>query len=110
MAVGEITTDDLNSYMGAIIAEEAMPYGKIFDIREATGLTGADRLAEVGATVRLYDKMKLGEIGPLAIVATAAEGVAHARAFLNAAEATRPTSLFLTIEEAEAWLRRKSDR
>jgi hypothetical protein len=96
--------------MGSIIAEGAMPYGKIFDIREATSLTGAERLDEVGATVRLYDKMKLAEIGPLAIVATAAKGVAHARAFLNAAEASGPSSLFLTVEEAEAWLRRKSDR
>ena len=34
-AVGEITTDDLHSYMSAIIAERAMSYDKIFDIREA---------------------------------------------------------------------------
>lgn len=104
-AVGEITTDELNSYMGAVIAEQAMPYGKIFDIREATGLGGVERLSEVGATVRLYDKMKLGKIGPLAIVATTPDGVTHARSFLAAASATRPTMLFCALEEALAWLR-----
>src|SRR5204862_4183984 len=62
IATGELNTDDLQAYLGAVIAAQAMPYGKIFDMSKATSLAGASRLSEVADTVRLYGKMKLGAI------------------------------------------------
>jgi hypothetical protein len=102
--IGEITADELQAYLGAVIAERAMPYGKIFDLTQAGRLTGKGPLSEVGDTVRLYDKMKLGPIGPLAIVAPTEEAASSAMAFLEAARAQRPAGLFGTVEEARSWL------
>lgn len=91
--------------MGDVIAQGAMPYIKIFDMLGATALVGAKRLADVGATVRLYDKMELGKIGPLAIVGASDKSLVQAMAFLDAATARRPVRLFSTNEDACAWLR-----
>ena len=104
-AVGIVTVDDLQSYMGSVIAQGAMPYAKLFHIRKDARMGGPGRLSEVADTVRLYDKMKLGEIGPLAVVAESEEAVAHAEAFLRAAPARRDARLFASLEEAESWLR-----
>jgi hypothetical protein len=105
VATGEISADEIQAFLGSVIADQAMPYGKIFDIRQVTALAAAQRLAEVGDTVRLYDKMKLGPIGPLAIVAgSVAERISYAEAFLRAATAQRPVRLFEDPETARAWL------
>jgi len=104
IATGELNTDDLQAYLGAIIAAQAMPYGKIFDMSKATSLAGASRLSEVADTVRLYAKMKLGTIGPLAIVAVTDDGIANAQAFIRGASAERPVRLFADGEQARAWI------
>lgn len=104
IATGEVTTDELQAYLGAIIAAQAMPYGKIFDITQATSLAGARPLSEVADTVRLYDKMKLGTVGPLAIVASTEDGIVHAEAFIRAASAERPVRLFADAAQAHAWI------
>jgi len=105
-AVGELSADDIQAFLGSVIAAQAMPYAKLFDIRRVTGLANAGRLGEVADTVRLYDKMKLGPIGALAIVTGAIpQRVSYAQAFLSAsAAAERPVRVFQETEEARAWL------
>jgi hypothetical protein len=61
-------------------------------------------LTEVADTVRLYAKMKLGTVGPLAIVANTGDGVVHAEVFMRAASADRPMRLFSDGEQARAWV------
>ena len=63
VAVGEISADEIQAFLGSVIAEHAMPYSKIFDFSQVTALRDAVRLGEVGDTIRLYDKMKPSEIG-----------------------------------------------
>jgi hypothetical protein len=105
VAVGEMGADEIQAFLGSIIAAHAMPYAKLFDISGVTALADAGRLSEVGDTARLYDKMKLGPMGPLAIVAgTAPQRIAYAEAFLAAASARRPVRVFETANEARAWL------
>src|SRR4051794_31637757 len=105
VAVGEVSADEIQAFLGSVIAAQAMPYAKLFDFREVTALATTGRLSEVGDTVRLYDKMKLGYLGPLAIVAGAApQRVSHAKAFVTAASARRPVQIFETAEEARLWL------
>jgi hypothetical protein len=105
IAVGEVNADDIQGFLGSVIAVQAMHYSKLFDITEVTALTGAERLSEVADTVRLYDKMKLGAVGPLAIVAGSnPQRVLYARAFERAATAQRPVQLFEGAAEARAWL------
>jgi len=104
-AVGELSADDIQAFLGSVIAAQAMAYAKLFDIRQVTGLANAGRLGEVADTVRLYDKMKLGPIGALAIVTGAIpQRVSYAQAFLLAAAAERPVRVFQETEEARAWL------
>jgi hypothetical protein len=105
VAIGEVSADEIQAFLGSVIAAHAMPYAKLFDISQGTALANSGRLSEVGDTARLYDKMKLGPMGALAIVAdTALQRVSHAEAFVVAASARRPVRLFQTAEEAWAWL------
>src|SRR3954451_13420290 len=105
VAVGEVSADEIQAFLGSVIAAQAMPYAKLFDFSEVTALGTAGRLSEVGDTVRLYDKMKLGQLGPLAIVAGAApQRVSYAKAFVTAARARRPVQIFETLGEARVWL------
>ena len=68
------------------------------------------RLGEVADTVRLYNKMKLGPIGALAIVASTENMFSYAQAFLRAATADRPVRLFRDVKDARAWVTAIRDR
>jgi hypothetical protein len=109
IGTGEVGVEELLNYLAALIAERVMPYGKLFDVTETTSFAGVERLSEVGDTVRLYDRMKLGPIGPLAIVASDDGALVHAQMFLSAARADRPVRLLPEVNEARAWLIRLRD-
>ena len=105
IAAGEVDADEIQGFLGSVIAEQAMHYGKLFEITEVTALLRAERLGQVADTVRLYDKMKLGAVGALAVVAgTNPRRISYARAFERAATAHRPVRLFEATTEARAWL------
>jgi hypothetical protein len=105
IATGVFSTAEIQSYLGSVIAEQAMPYAKLFDMSEATSLVDVARLGEVADTVRLYDKMKLGPIGPLAIVISDLPSQrTYAELFLRSATAKRPVQVFDTIGKARTWL------
>jgi hypothetical protein len=104
IATGQLSSDEIQSYLGSVIAAHAMPHGKLFDITQVTAFGPRVQLGEVGDTVRLYDKMKLGPIGPLAIVAVTDDAVSYAQAFVPAAPANRLVQVFNDAAEARAWL------
>jgi len=109
IASAELGADEIQNYLGSVIAEEAMPYSKLFDISQVTSVADADRLTEVADTVRLYDKMKLGPIGALAIVVGDNPQQAHfAQVFVRVATAKRPVQIFDDIKKARAWLKHSS--
>ena len=45
-----------------------MPYAKIFDATNPTRWIAPDRIGPIAATSRLYSRMGLGPVGPLAII------------------------------------------
>jgi hypothetical protein len=98
------TEEDIYHFLGEVIAEGAMPYGKIFDVSEATKWIAPNRVGPLAATARLYARMGLGEVGPLAIVVSGEKGKARAREFARLGDANRVVRIFSTPREAQAWL------
>jgi hypothetical protein len=98
------TEEEMYRFLGEVIAEGAMPYGKIFDARKATRWITPSRVGPIAATARLYDRMGLGAVGPLAIVVADELAAARAREFAEASDAARAVRIFSAMEQAEAWL------
>jgi hypothetical protein len=96
--------EELYRFLGEIIAEGAMPYAKIFDATAAAQWISDSRVGPIAATARLYDRMGLGPVGPLAIVVADDKAVARAREFAQASVAGRSVRLFASRDEAERWL------
>jgi hypothetical protein len=69
-AVGRVTMGELREYYADLVQRKAMAHRELFDLSAATHLDEPEELAEIGATVRLYERLKLGPLGPLAVVAT----------------------------------------
>jgi hypothetical protein len=100
---GAITVDELYDYLGSLIANLAMPYPKIFDVSGATDWIPEDSMRAIAHTIGLYAKMKLGAVGPLAIVVGEA-GVERAKQFVRTVDARRPVRLFREVNEARSWI------
>jgi hypothetical protein len=98
------TEEELYRFLGEIIAEGAMPYAKIFDATAATQWISQSRVGPIAATARLYDRMKLGPVGPLAIVVADDKAAARAREFAQTSGAARSLRIFVDVGEAERWI------
>jgi hypothetical protein len=98
-----VTSQELQDLIADIISAGAMPYRKIFDISKAR-LADPMRASEVAATIRLYDKNKLGPVGPVAIVVDPKSDFSHAKNFVEEAVADRPVQFFQAIGRAQEWL------
>jgi len=101
------TEEDIYRFLGEVIAEGAMPYGKIFDVSEASKWVTPNRIGPIAATARLYARMRLGPVGPLAIVVSGEKGKARDREVALLADAGRAVRIFATRDEAHAWLRKR---
>jgi len=98
------TEEDIYRFPGVVIAEGAMPYGKILDASEATKWVTHNRIGPLVATARLYARMGLGAVGPLAIVVSDEKGKVRACEFARLGDASRAVRVFTTRDEAQAWL------
>ena len=100
------TTDEQEMYafLGEVIAQEAMPYAKIFDGTNATRWISPGRIGPIAATTRLYSRMGLGPVGPLAIVIAGQRATERAEEYVLLSDAARLVRIFGHREEAEAWL------
>ena len=101
IAKGELRLRDIETYLDGVVAANALAYRKIFDITQATPKLSDDDMLALGARIRAY--MALGQIGPLAIVATTDTSYGQARAFANLAEADRPLKIFRELHLARQW-------
>jgi hypothetical protein len=95
---------EMYAFLGEVIAQDAMPYGKIFDGTQATRWISPDRVGPIAATTRLYSRMALGPIGPLAIVIAGQRATARAEEYVLLSDAARRVRIFGHVDEAEAWL------
>jgi hypothetical protein len=95
------TEEEMYRFLGEVIAQGSMPYAKLFDATAATRWIAQDRVGPIAATARLYDRMGLGPVGPLAIVVADDTLV---RELTPASGANRAVRLFASRDEAERWL------
>ena len=102
VAKGELRLRDIETYLDEVVAANAMAYRKIFDMSQATPKLSEDDMMMLGARIRAY--MALGEMGPLAIVATTDKSYQQARMFAALAEAERPLKIFRELHLARQWL------
>ena len=102
VARGDLGLADIETYLDEVVASRVLGYRKIFDMTDATPQLDDDALMALGARIRAY--RALGEMGPLAIVATTQASYEQAHIFAVLAEANRPIQIFNGLEEAQRWL------
>ena len=82
-----------------------MDYGKVFDASHAERWLEPAKIQAIAHTANLYSKMKLGPIGPLAIVVTENRQQVRAREYISlSANTERKVALFADRANAELWL------
>jgi hypothetical protein len=90
--------------LGDVIAADAMPYAKLFDATRANKWIAIGRVGPIASTARLYARMRLGPIGPLAIVAKGPRATQRAEEYALLSDAVRLVRVFDKVSQAEAWL------
>jgi hypothetical protein len=100
--LGDVVLEDLLGCMDDIVGQNAMGYPKLIDTRAAVGRFSDDDFMTLGARAQAY--AFYDPRGPVAIVATSADSIENMRRFMNLAVGNRLIRLFVTVEEARAWL------
>jgi hypothetical protein len=98
------TEQEVYDFLGEVIGAGAMPYAKLIDATAATKWITTERVGPLAATARLYSRMRLGPIGPLAIVAVTPQAGKRAEEYAALSDAARRVRIFDSIDKAEAWL------
>ena len=101
-ADGQISSDELQAFLGDVIAAEAMSYSKLFDISNAR-LKDFTKFADVAVTVRLYEQI-IGKSGSAAIVIRKGMDATTVERFISVAAAGHRVNFFTDQRAAEEWL------
>ncbi len=102
-AHGVVRLQEILDYFDALVLQNAMPYPKLFDAREAEpDLSDADVMV-LGARVSAYAAHD--PRGPVAAVASTKTTSDILQRFMNLGGPQRPMRLFYSVNEALAWLR-----
>lgn len=101
-ADGEVTLEDGEAYLDAIVVADAMPYAKLVDLTNMATHVSDDEMMLLGARMRAYASVMKG--GPLCFVVTRAEILDYTRRYINLAQADRPVNICKTLAEGKAWL------
>lgn len=107
-ARGVVVLKDILDFMDVVVAQNAMSYPKLIDVREAVGCFSDDDIMTMGACAQayaLYDPR-----GPIGIVTANPKSIENLRRFMNLAAGDRPIRLFSAVEEAQAWLHQTATR
>ena len=99
---GEVNLKDIEGYLDDLVTHDAMAYGKLFDASDLIPVTNDHDMLMLGARMRAYAQT-MGS-GPIAFVVTTAPARAIVERYINLAQANRPTGVFFTRRDAEAWL------
>jgi hypothetical protein len=102
LAAGEVTRAEVEGFLDAIMANQALGYRKLFDASGAGTSMVADDFIALG--VRMRSMHFHGAMGPLAIVVPAERAEALDRMFGMIAAADRPMRMFRDVEQAQRWL------
>ena len=101
-AHGPVVLQEILDYFDAVSINNAASYAKLFDAREMEPQLSDDDVMVLGARVSAY--AAYDPRGPVAAVATTAEGRDGVRRYMNFAGAKRPMQLFTSVDAARAWL------
>lgn len=99
---GEVTRQDVEAYLDDLVTHDAMAYAKLFDASDLVPVENEQDMLLLGARMRAYAQT-LGS-GPIAFVVTTAPARQVIERYINLATANRPTAVFFTRRDAEAWL------
>ena len=101
-AQGEVTLEQVEEYLDAVVVADAMPYAKLFDCTHMVTHATDGEMMELGARMQAYAGVMKG--GPLCLVVATPEMLDYTRRYINLAQVDRPTQICKTVAEAEAWL------
>ena len=101
-AEGIVELKDIEIFTDAVVAENALPYRKLFDGRQAIAKYTSEDVMLLGARVSAYATM--GPRGALAMVAADQDALELASRFVNLGKEGRAAKAFLSIDEARKWL------
>jgi len=101
-AHGVVRLPEILDYFDALVVQDAMPYPKLIDAREANPDLTDDDVMTLGARVSAYAIME--PRGPVAAVALTRKAGDILQRFMNLGGAQRAMRLFSSVEEARAWL------
>lgn len=108
VAEGAVTRKDLEDHFDALVVENALEYGKLFDGSRAEPVYGDEDVLELGARLSAYTATM--KSGPLAVVGIGEAFEGAFRRFVNISPSQRPARLFRTEAEARAWLQSVADQ
>lgn len=106
-AEGVIHLSEILDYLDAVAVQEAMPYAKLFDARDANFVLSDTDMMTLGARVSAYAAME--PRGPIALVVGSDADNDLGRRFANLGGAKRPVRIFRDIGAAEEWLAAESE-
>jgi hypothetical protein len=101
-AEGIVVLDEILDYFDALVTQNAMPYRKLFDARDAEPRLSDDDVMVLGARVSAYAELE--PRGPIAAIASPVAAADVLRRFMNLGGAARAMRLFHSIDEARKWL------
>ncbi len=102
VARDELRLEDVENYLDGVAVADALAYRKIFDTTHAKMMLSDADVMALGARIRAY--LKMGRLGPLAIVAVTERASQQARLFETLAEGNRPIRIFRELHLAREWL------
>jgi len=108
VAEGAVTRRELEEHFDAVVVEDALEYGKLFDASRADPVYGDDDVLALGARLSAYTATM--KSGPLAVVGGGEALESAFRRFVNISPSKRPARLFRTEAEARAWLASVADQ
>jgi hypothetical protein len=101
-AEGEVTLDQAEAYLDAIVVADAMPYAKLVDCTAMITHATDDEMMQLAARIRAYAGVMQG--GPLCFVVATPEMLDYTRRYINLSTSNRPVQICKTVAEAKAWL------
>jgi hypothetical protein len=100
-AEGEVSLEDIEEFLDAVVVADALAYRKLFDGRASYGKYTDEEVMRLAARISAYNS--LGRRGAVALV-TAPAHFELATRILNLDTAERPGRAFVDPDEARIWL------
>ena len=108
VAEGPVTRKDIEDHFDALVVEDALAYGKLFDATRMEPVYGDDDVLPLGARLSAYTATM--KSGPLAVVGVGETVESVFRRFVNISPSRRPARMFRTEADARTWLKSVADQ